>query len=55
MLSGDSAVYIDALTRISKAISSDLYLEDILKLIVKVTAQVMKSKIDYLIINLYGI
>ena len=45
MLSGDSAVYIDALTRISKAISSDLYLEDILKLIVKVTAQVMKSKI----------
>jgi len=37
--------YIEALTKISKAISSELYLEDILKLIVKVTAGVMKSKI----------
>jgi signal transduction protein with GAF and PtsI domain len=36
---------IEALSKISKAISSDLYLEDILKLIVTVTAQVMKSKI----------
>jgi len=44
MLSKDSS-YLDALTKISKAITSDLYLEDILKLIVKVTAEVMKSKI----------
>lgn len=36
---------IEALSKISKAISSDLYLEDILKLIVTVTAQVMNSKI----------
>ena len=35
----------EALSKISKAISSDLYLEDILKLIVTVTAQVMDSKI----------
>lgn len=40
-----SSSYIEALTKISKAISSELYLEDILKLIVKVTAGVMKSKI----------
>ncbi|MBU1006010.1 MAG: GAF and ANTAR domain-containing protein [Candidatus Omnitrophica bacterium] len=36
---------ISALTKISKAISSDLYLEDILKLIVTVTAEVMNSRI----------
>ncbi len=36
---------IEALSKISKAISSDLYLEDILRLIVTVTAQVMDSKI----------
>ena len=36
---------IKALSRISKAISSELYLEDILKLIVKVTAEVTNSKI----------
>lgn len=36
---------IDAFTTISKAITSDLYLEDILKLIVTVTAKVMGSKI----------
>jgi len=36
---------IEALSKISKAISSDSYLEDILKLIVTVTAQVMNSKI----------
>ena len=36
---------IGALTKISEAITSDLYLEDILKLIVSVTAEVMGSKI----------
>ncbi len=36
---------IKALSRISEAITSDLYLEDILRLIVTVTAQVMNSKI----------
>ena len=36
---------ISALSKISKAISSDLYLEDILKLIVTVTAEVMNSRI----------
>ena len=36
---------INALSKISKAITSDLYLEDILRLIVAVTAQVMGSKI----------
>ena len=40
-----SAQHIEALSTISGAITSDLYLEDILKLIVTVTAQVMKSKI----------
>ncbi|MCM8783588.1 MAG: GAF and ANTAR domain-containing protein [Candidatus Omnitrophica bacterium] len=36
---------LKALSKISEAITSDLYLEDILKLIVNVTAQVMDSKI----------
>jgi len=36
---------ISALSKISRAISSDLYLEDILKLIVTVTAEVMNSRI----------
>ena len=36
---------IKALSKISKAIASEQYLEDILKLIVAVTAQVMNSKI----------
>lgn len=36
---------IDLLTTVSKAITSDLYIEDILKLIVTVTAEVMDSKI----------
>lgn len=36
---------IRALTEISKAITSDLYLDDILKLVVTVTAEVMDSKI----------
>ena len=37
--------YLDTLTKISKAITSDLYLEDILKLIVNLTAGVMEAKI----------
>ena len=37
--------YFSTLTRISKAITSDLYLEDILKLIVNLTASVMGAKI----------
>lgn len=37
--------YIEALSKISNAITSDLYLEDILKLIVSLTANVMKAKI----------
>ena len=36
---------LEALSKISKAISSDLFLEDILRLIVVVTAEVMKSKV----------
>ncbi|MBU1121759.1 MAG: GAF and ANTAR domain-containing protein [Candidatus Omnitrophota bacterium] len=36
---------IAALSKISKAITSDLYLEDVLKLIVTLTANVMKAKI----------
>ncbi len=36
---------IKALSKISKAIASDLYLDDILRLIVAVTAQVMSSNI----------
>ena len=36
---------IEALSKIGEAITSDLYLEDILKLIVTVTAEVMDSKI----------
>lgn len=37
--------YLETLNKISKAITSDLYLEDILKLIVNLTANVMKAKI----------
>lgn len=37
--------YIDTLSKISNAITSDLYLEDMLKLIVTLTANVMKVKI----------
>ncbi len=37
--------YLATLTKISRAITSDLYLEDILKLIVNLTASVMKAKI----------
>jgi len=45
MKSLSSKQIIDALTKISDAVTSDLYLEEILKLIVTVTAEVMKSKI----------
>jgi len=37
--------YLSTLTKISKAITSELYLEDILKLIVSLTANVIKAKI----------
>ena len=37
--------YLETLTKISKAITSDLYLEDILKLLVNLTAGVMAAKI----------
>lgn len=40
-----SAKWLDAITKISKTITSDLYLEDILRLIVTVTAEIMGSKI----------
>ena len=36
---------VEALLKISEAITSDLYLDDILKLIVTVTAETMGSKI----------
>lgn len=45
MLSQNFSSYVEALSKISKAISSDLYLEDILRLVVTVTAEAMKSKI----------
>jgi signal transduction protein with GAF and PtsI domain len=41
----NSKQIIDALTKISDAVTSDLYLEEILKLIVTVTAEAMNSKI----------
>lgn len=41
----DFVQQLEALTKVSQAITSDLYLEDILKLIVTVTAEVMRSKI----------
>src|SRR4030043_343928 len=37
--------YLKTLNKISRAITSDLYLEDVLKLIVTLTANVMKAKI----------
>jgi signal transduction protein with GAF and PtsI domain len=37
--------HIEALTRISKAITSDRYIEDILRLVVTATAETMRSKI----------
>jgi len=42
---GDPKQILDALAEISEAVTSDLYLDDILKLIVNVTAKVMGSKI----------
>ncbi|MFA7255327.1 MAG: GAF domain-containing protein [Candidatus Omnitrophota bacterium] len=45
MKSLNSKQIIDALTKISDAVASDLYSEEILKLIVTVTAEVMNSKI----------
>ena len=45
MKSSKSKQIIDALTKISDAVTSDLYLEEILKLIVTVTAEAMNSKI----------
>lgn len=44
-LNGSSKQTIKALAKISEAVTSDLYLDDILKLIVTVTAEVMGSKI----------
>jgi signal transduction protein with GAF and PtsI domain len=41
----DSERHIEALTRISKAICSDRYIEDILRLVVTVTAETMRSTI----------
>jgi signal transduction protein with GAF and PtsI domain len=41
----DYALHVTALNKISEAITSDLYIEDILRLIVTITAQVMDSKI----------
>lgn len=41
---------IEALSKVSKTITSDLYLGDILKLIVMVTAEVMNSKICSLLL-----
>ena len=41
----NSKQIVNALTKISDAVISDLYLEEILKLIVTVTAEVMNSKI----------
>jgi signal transduction protein with GAF and PtsI domain len=37
--------HIEALTRISKAITSERYIEDVLRLVVTVTAKTMRSKI----------
>lgn len=45
MKSLNSEQIIEALTKISDAVTSDLYLEEILKLIVTVTAEAMNSKI----------
>ncbi len=39
------AKHLEAISKVSQAVTSNLYLEDILKLIVTVTAEVMNSKI----------
>src|SRR5512135_2133514 len=41
----ESDKHLRIISEVSKAISSDLYLEDILRLIVTVTAEVLNSKI----------
>lgn len=45
MKKGSYKEYLEALSKIGKAITSDLYLEDILKLIVTLSANVMHAKI----------
>ncbi len=45
MPKASSKDYLETLNEISRAITSDLYIEDILKLIVNLTANVMKAKI----------
>lgn len=45
MNNSDYKDYLKTLNKISRAIVSDLYLEDILKLIVTLTANVMKAKV----------
>lgn len=45
MTNSDYEDYLKTLNKISRAITSDLYLEDILKLIVTLTANVMKAKV----------
>jgi len=45
MKKGSYKEYLETLSKIGKAITSDLYLEDILKLIVTLTANVMNAKI----------
>ena len=45
MRENSSKSYIDTLSKISNAITSDLYLEDMLKLIVTLTANVMQATI----------
>ena len=52
----DSASYINALTKISRAISSDLYLEDILKCsninpMKKKVAKILRDKLKIKLIN----
>jgi len=46
----DTRNIVNALTQISEAVTSDLYLDDILKLIVNVTAKAMGSKICSLLL-----
>lgn len=45
MTNSDYEDYLKTLNKISRAITSDLYLEDILKLIVTLTANIMKAKV----------
>jgi two-component system, response regulator PdtaR len=45
MKKSTNAEYLEAVSEVSKAITSDLYLEDILKLVVNLTASVMSAKI----------